>query len=251
MPAQNIHVISEDFKSLKEASEAFALLQKQFRYFQEHIDVENIIAKSLTAAVIKAGSITADEMTVDKLSAITAAMGKLTSGEIYGAYIATKEAAFPRTEMSSTGDLFAAFATVAKFIKILASEAGDPLLYFENATALARIALIGDTFSIGAFSKLALGSSDDMSIESTGASSDISIKPGSSGYVVFPSWASVLSTIDTETLQQALDSRATAGVVTGSGGSHNHGIPNGTVLMVSGGGTVVWSTAGNHTHSQT
>lgn len=251
MPAQNIHVIKEDFKNLQEASEAFAILQKQFRYMQEHIDVENIIAKSLTAAVIKAGAITADEMTVDKLSAITADMGKLTSGEIYGAYIATKEADFPRTEMSSTGDLFGAYASAVNFIKILASEAGDPLLYFENAVALARVALIGNTLSVGSFGNLSLGSTGDMSIESTGASSNISIKPGSSGQVRFPSWDKLFSTLTSKTLQQTLDAKATSGSSTGTGGSANGGIPIGTVLMVNGGGTVTWNGIPSHTHPQT
>jgi len=31
--------------------------------------------------------------------------------------------------------------------------------------------------------------------------------------------------------------------------SHDHGIPNGTKLLVDGGGTVTWSSDGNHSHS--
>lgn len=44
-----------------------------------------------------------------------------------------------------------------------------------------------------------------------------------------------------------------AGVATSSHvqGNHNHGIPDGTVLMVSGGGTVTFSASGGFTHSHT
>jgi len=36
---------------------------------------------------------------------------------------------------------------------------------------------------------------------------------------------------------------------TGTNGTHNHGIPDGTVLMVDGGGTVTWTESGAHPHS--
>lgn len=46
---------------------------------------------------------------------------------------------------------------------------------------------------------------------------------------------------------------AKSGVATSSHvqGNHNHGIPDGTVLMVSGGGTVTFSASGGFTHSHT
>lgn len=48
-----------------------------------------------------------------------------------------------------------------------------------------------------------------------------------------------------------VDTKATAGSSTSTDGSHNHGIPNGTVLMVDGGGTVTFVTSGSHSHTQT
>lgn len=36
---------------------------------------------------------------------------------------------------------------------------------------------------------------------------------------------------------------------TGTAGSHNHGIPDGTVLQTAGGGTVIWRAYGGHSHS--
>lgn len=142
MPAQNIHVIAEPFKTLEEASEAFAVLQKQVRYLQEHIDVENIISKSLTAEVIAAnaitaneikagavtadkivaGSVTPDKMTVDQLSSIADDLGLIIAGviksiQIFGSYIATSET-YPRTEMDVTGNFLAAISVPGTYLAI-------------------------------------------------------------------------------------------------------------------------------------
>lgn len=158
---------------------------------------------------------------------------------------------YPKVVMDPATELFGAYTTAAKFINILANDAGDPLLYFENATNTARVALLNDLLSIGAFGKLLLAATGNMSIETTGAASNINIKPGSGGQVVVPSWAALFSTADLKTLQQSLNAKATAAVATGSGGSANGGIPIGTVLMVSGGGTVTWNGIPPHTHPQT
>lgn len=251
MPAQNIHVITEDFKDLKEASEAFAILQKQFRYMQEHIDVENIIAKSLTADVIKAGSIiaeliaagavTADKITVDELSAITAKLGKITSGEIYGTYIATNEGTYPRAEMNNTSKHFRAMASSNIFTEIASSFGGAPALHSTDGITTGII----QTFSF-------LGGSFLIA-----SNTDIDIKPGSASKISIPSWDQLYSGADAQTLATALNNLATSidnaakkGISTGASGGHNHGIPNGTSLMVSGGGTVTWSAASSHTHEQ-
>lgn len=57
----------------------------------------------------------------------------------------------------------------------------------------------------------------------------------------------------TTDLQTRLAAKATAGASTSSHiqGNHNHGIPDGTVLMVDGGGTVTFSASGGFTHSHT
>lgn len=48
-----------------------------------------------------------------------------------------------------------------------------------------------------------------------------------------------------------VDTKATAGASTSSVSNHNHGIPDGTVLMVDGGGTVTFVASGGHSHTQT
>lgn len=256
MPAQNVHVIKEDFKNLQEASEAFAVLQKQFRYMQEHIDVENIIAKSLTAAVIKAGTLTADEiaantitadkMDVDELSAITARLGKIISGEIYGTYIATNEGTYPRAEMSNTDRYFRALANASVYTEIIAGLFGAPAIHLEDGVTtgvIQTIAFFGGTLGIS-------------------STTDIDIKPGTGHKIAIPSWSQLYSIGDTQTLADALNNLATAiagkatkGSTTGSSGaaSLNGGIPIGTQLATASGGAVTWGgiNISAHTHNQT
>lgn len=133
MPAQNIHVVQE-VGTLAEAYEQLAKLQKTLRYLLNgQIDFENIRARSikadnievgtLTAEEIAANTITADKMDVDELSAITANLGTILAGliigiQIYGSYIATAQETYPRSEMSSTGNLFGAYLTADNYIVI-------------------------------------------------------------------------------------------------------------------------------------
>lgn len=56
---------------------------------------------------------------------------------------------------------------------------------------------------------------------------------------------------ETIAFKSEVDTKATAGASTSTDGSHNHGIPNGTVLVVDGGGTVTFVTSGSHSHTQT
>lgn len=111
MPEQNIHVLQE-VGTLEELYDQVAKLQKTLRYLLSgHLDFENISAKGIRAQNID----------VDQLSAISADMGKLTSGEIYGAYIATSETSYPKAEMSNTNNLFGAYGTPTRYTKIEAN----------------------------------------------------------------------------------------------------------------------------------
>jgi len=200
MPTQNIHVIKEDFKNLSEASEAFAILQKQVRYLQEHIDVENIIAKSLTAAVIKAGAITAEEMTVDRLSAITSNMGKLTAGEIYGALIATKEAGnYPRIEFTSLGNLLSAQGNANDRINISPDVSGTPALVFLEDGGVYQ----GRQFmSLGKLIIITTSSAEII----IASGKNLDLQAGSGYYVTVHGWDKFKNNVTDRTLQQELDS---------------------------------------------
>jgi hypothetical protein len=161
---------------------------------------------------------------------------------------------YPKVVMDPATELFGAYAAADKFINILANDSGDPLLYFNNALNLVRIALLGDTFSIGAFGKMVLGSTGDVEISATGSGSNVNLTPAS-GRVTLPEWNRIYSRDLTQTLQQALDAKSNKGVSTSLSGGHNHGIPDGTRLAVVNGagevtGSVIYSVASNHSHSQ-
>ncbi|MGO4345543.1 hypothetical protein AB4Z45_08635 [Paenibacillus sp. MCAF9] len=176
-------------------------------------------------------------------------------GTVTGALIQTTPAGqFPHAEMSATGNYFGVYASATKYINILANDSGDPLLYFNNGSSLARLALLGGTFSVGAFGNMMLGATGDLTMSVTGAGSNIRITP-ENGMVIFPSWDSIYSTLESKTLQQALTAKSNSGVSTSLSGGHNHGIPNGTRLAIvnSAGvvtGSVIWAVADNHSHAQ-
>lgn len=241
----------------KELSNILAMVIKELEFVVNgRLDVKNIKADGIEARNIKARAVVADKIDVDELSAITADMGKLTSGEIYGAYIATAEGSYPRAEMSSAGDLFAAYATISKYINILANESGDPLLYFNSGSNLVRIALLASTFSIGAFANMVIGATGDLNISATSPTSNVTIEPGSSGKINFPGWNKISSLNTGKTLQQSIDERAVSGASTGSAGGHNHGVSPGRYIMTYDAagkelGLQQWVAASAHSHPQT
>ena len=196
----------------------------------ESITGDKIQANAITADKIVAGAITAGKIDVDELSAITAKMGKLTSGEIYGAYIATSEGLFPRCEMSSEGNLFGAFSSAQHYIAIDPAYAGTPALKFFYAG-----------LEYGRINNM----SGVMDIVGTGG---IDLYTGSDNLRI-PSFGKVLSSTG-QNLGVELDSKASTGRSTGWSGDHNHGIPPGTVLRTADGGTVTFASAPQHTHEQ-
>lgn len=210
-------------------------LVQQLKQLLLNLDTLNI--RSLHAKVIEAGTITADKMNVNELSAISANLGHITAGliesiEIYGSYIATRRNAYPRAEMSSQSDLFGAYRDPNNSVVIQADYQGAPSFVFTtNGIFKARISTLPGTLLIDA--------QDHM---------EINVLNG--GDLVLPSFGHILGS-NGSNLGLELDRKARAGISTGGSGSHNHGIPDGTVLMVQGGGTVTYRVAGNHTHEQT
>ncbi|MEK3717908.1 hypothetical protein [Paenibacillus sp. FSL R7-0333] len=122
-------------------TEDAAELRKYLLYLSNQIasmlkDLDFTLNGDVDFRNVRAKSIKADRLNVDELSAITANMGKLTSGEIYGAYIATREAAYPRAEMSNTNDLFATYYDADNYIKYVADYTGAPAIEFYTAGTL-------------------------------------------------------------------------------------------------------------------
>jgi hypothetical protein len=159
---------------LKTTINQFAIMMKELDYvLNGQIDFRNVRAKSIDA----------ERLTVDELSAITANMGKLTSGEIYGAYIATREAAYPRAEMKNTDDLFGTYFDADNYIKYKADYAGAPAIEFYTAGTLrARLStLLGG---------LQVDSPNGTNLD---------------GINRFQDWTKILNTATNRTLQDELD----------------------------------------------
>lgn len=101
--------------------------------------LEFVINGNIGDVNIKANSITALKMDVDELSAITANLGKITAGEIYGTHIATSETGYPRAEMSNTGKYFRAASNNMREIQVapVSSVASTPLIIHIDGISMA------------------------------------------------------------------------------------------------------------------
>lgn len=105
----------------------------------EAITTEKLQAGSITTEKIQAGAVVADKIDVGELSAISANLGHIVAGliesvEIFGAYIATRRNAFPRCEMSATGNVFGAFNDANNHIVIEPNYGGSPAIRFTVAS---------------------------------------------------------------------------------------------------------------------
>lgn len=153
---------------------------------------------------VRAKSIKADNLNVTELSAITANLGHIISGliesvQIFGAYIATRNGTYPRTEMSSTGNIFAAYASADHYIAIDPDYAGTPALKWVFAGAerggLNDIAGVMELLGIGGM--VLNVSSGNLDINVTG---DVNINP--SNYAKLASWNKLLNVSSGRTLDQ-------------------------------------------------
>lgn len=154
-----------------------------------------------------------------------------------GALIQSADGTYPRIVMDPDSDLFGAYATALRSIVIGANLSGYPYLEFTDAGSN-----INFGYSTGA--GLNISSGGDLDLRPR----DLYLYPTLLTHV--PNWGTVRSDGQSETLQDALDEKATAGISTSLSGSANGGIPIGTVLMVSGGGTVTWNGIPTHSHAQ-
>ncbi len=141
------------------------------------LDAKVIIAQTITALQIAANTITADKMSVTELSAITANLGTITAGIIYGAYIATANGTYPRIELSNTANLLTAFKTATDWLKIDA-DFTDPGIFFSNGSMTAALYLLtafGSSLSINANGgNIALVTDADINLQSAaGTISDV------------------------------------------------------------------------------
>jgi hypothetical protein len=103
------------------------------------LDVNNIRAEGIETQNLKAGSVIAEKINVGELSAISANLGHIVAGliesvEIFGSYIATRRNAYPRCEMSATGNVFGAYNDANNHIVIEPNYGGSPAIRFTVAS---------------------------------------------------------------------------------------------------------------------
>lgn len=216
MPTPQFPSVSDN-ASLDELRDAYISISRYLTYLLTALDTLNIsrldakviIAESITAGKLaadsvetdnlQAGAVTADKITVNELSAISADLGHITAGliesiQIYGSYIATRMAAFPRAEMSNTGDLFAAYYDANNYISIQADYFGVPSLnFFQGGNLKGRVDTISSLLEVvGLGGLVLLASSGDLQLEATGV-------------VKVQSWNKFYNAATNRTLQQDLD----------------------------------------------
>jgi hypothetical protein len=100
------------------------------------ITSNEIAANAITTDELQAGAVTADKITVAQLSAISANLGTITAGIIYGAYIATANGTYPRIEFSSVGNLLGAYLDATHSLIIEPNVGGAPGIGFHDPSGL-------------------------------------------------------------------------------------------------------------------
>lgn len=119
-------------KIVKALLNTTAILTEELTFLLNNLDTKNV--NEIDGDVLVSGTVTAAKMLVDELSAISANLGKITAGEIYGTYIATRETGYPRGEMSNTENTFAVRASSSQSVGMTAngSGIGSPQVYIRD-----------------------------------------------------------------------------------------------------------------------
>lgn len=191
MGLEQIRVL-EQVASLEILSEELAKLQRTIRYLLNgNLDFMNIRAKGITA----------ENIDVDKLSAIVADIGEVTAGimrgiAIYGSYIATSEDSYPRAEMSETEKMFKVALTPTKFVEFTAdhsiSTGSSPVIRFVDGE---QEMIVGSGVSI----------TDVMGISANEALAIVSFAGVFIPILQVSGWSNLINNVNGRTLQDELN----------------------------------------------
>ncbi|KUP23116.1 hypothetical protein [Paenibacillus sp. DMB5] len=197
-----------DLKSLvNQLLNAYNKLTKELLFVLNNLDTRNIneihaeklVALSIETEKLAAGAVTAEKITVGELSAISADLGHITAGliesiKIFGSYIATRDGAFPRCEMSNTGNVFAAYTNANNKIAIDPNYAGVPALdFYMNGAVKGKL----DTIS----SIMELVGNGGLLLYANGGNLELN---ASTGFVSVPTWYKLLNDNTDRTLGEEL-----------------------------------------------
>ena len=221
--------------SLEELRDYVIKLQRDLQWLLTNLDDLNINrlnarvieSETITTDKIATGAVTADKINVNELSAISANLGTITAGlllavQIFGAYIATANGTFPRAEMSSSDDLFAAYASATKHIDIRAWTSGQPT--FEIYDSGLKFLLMYLT-SVEKVALLSTGSG--IQINATGGDLELF----STGDVKVSSFENFIDNSTGDSLKDKLDAKQN--VISGATGSFETA-DNKTVTVING-----------------
>lgn len=236
------------------------------------LNLDSLNVVSLTADHIDAGTINADLVTIrsDLMAGAfiqidgngmvvnngtfdTFSVGINGNVTMTSALIQSSIGTYPRVVMNPTSAIFSAETSATDNIQMVAEYfvSNNPALVWNNGaieTSFGYQPVLG--FSMLSETNMSIGTSSDLTISAQGG-----ITLNGSGTVTIADFTQLFSTGDSQTLQQALDDKATAGDPTDGAGAHNHGIGDGiriatTTDGVTVSGFVTWVTASNHTHVQ-
>lgn len=155
LDANNIRANSIQTKNLQAGSVSADKIQAG------SISSDKIQAGAITSEKIQANSVTADKIQVRQLSAISADMGKITAGEIYGAYIATSEDRYPMVTLTPDG-LTGYNSRGGEALSLGQSSEGGTLLFMDNGSPRGSIYGDSEGFHIGNMGSVHIKSTDDV-----------------------------------------------------------------------------------------
>lgn len=221
----------EGMTSLADLKNAVGKMTKELSWLLNNLDTRNL--NYVDGDLLVEGTVSALKLQVEELSAISANLGKIVSGEVYGAYIATRDGEFPRAEINNTGDLLAVYTDADNYLTIEPGITGEPTVTFRKADTVSLI--LGPAFGFTgllANTPIVLGTRDG----------NTTIVCGESGNIYVPSWSKVINVETGASLQSEFDA-LWAAMDTKADVSHTHSVtlPNhnhgSTTLTPSGGGT--------------
>lgn len=224
---------------------AVGKMTKELSWLLSNLDWKNINELNIqlnggATVNINDTGITINDGTVDTFKADIDGKVTMTGATVQSKY------GYPKVVMDPDTDLLGAYLDADNYIRIIPDYGGAPAFEIWSGGILkGRMNTL--------FGALALEGYNGLVVSSYGET-DLS----SADYVRVPQsdWSGIKNSVGLP-LQDAFDnisdelvSKATSGISTGLSGSANGGIAPGTVLMVSGGGTVTWTGIPLHSHAQ-
>ncbi|KAF6578292.1 hypothetical protein G9G54_13525 [Paenibacillus sp. EKM212P] len=143
---------------VKQLHNAAVMQTEELLYLLNNLDTQNI--NEVDGDILVKGTVTAIKMNVQKLSAITADMGKITAGEIYGAHIATSEDQYPMVTITPEG-LIAYGPQGGESVSLGQATDGGALLFMDNGSPRGSIYGDAEGFHVGNMGGIYIKSVDD------------------------------------------------------------------------------------------